>query len=398
MPSINGVLILKFAFAMPIISPHELPLAKAVAGIIGENSFTYLYAIASERERMALGWSLANTPSWCRPMSACVELVNSVDLLYSGIRDLDLFELRALACKPTIYASERWLKPILFPLGISLPGMLKLISKSYFCMVRRIVGLLSSNKLIYFPQGLWAAKDMARLCGLMHGDFRCLFRAPDLEFERVPGGKIWLKDGGDDNRYCLDKMRMWGYFVEPSKFGALTRNSQLTSHNTLRLLWVGRLLRLKRVDTIIKAVGELAKKRNVSLDIYGAGPEENRLKKLAAKYSDAIKFYPPVPIVEVRRLMREHDVYVLSSNAYEGWGAVVSEAMEEGLIVLCSTAAGAGATMLPKECLFGVGDWQMLMEKLWNLPHRVAISDWCVKYAADRLCRFARGVYDEKGS
>ena len=64
---------------------------------------------------------------------------------------------------------------------------------------------------------------MARLCGLMHGDLRCLFRAPKLDFERRPGGRVWLsggvKSGGvEELRSCIEKMRMWGYFVRSSEF------------------------------------------------------------------------------------------------------------------------------------------------------------------------------------
>ena len=121
---------------------------------------------------------------------------------------------------------------------------------------------------------------------------------------------------------------MWGYFVQSSEFrvGSLELNhgihrihgSKACGNEGGKVLWVGRMLKLKRVDTIIKAVGECSKSKKITLDIYGIGPEEAKLNKLAAKYGDKIKFHPPVPINEVRKLMREHDVYVLSSNGYEG--------------------------------------------------------------------------------
>ena len=62
--------------------------------------------------------------------------------------------------------------------------------------------------------------------------------------------------------------------------------------------------------------------------------------------------------------MRSHDVYVLPSNGYEGWGAVVSEALEEGMRVLGTFEAGASATMLPRERLFRAGDWRRLARLL----------------------------------
>ena len=153
----------------------------------------------------------------------------------------------------------------------------------------------------------------------------------------------------------------------------------------VKVLRVGRMLKLKRVDTIIKAVGECSKSKKITLDIYGIGPEEAKLKKLAAKYRDKIKFHPPVPINEVRKLMREHDVYVLSSNGYEGWGAVVCEALEEGMKVIGTYEAGASATILPESNLFHAGDWRRLKMLLEGNVEKVGIGPWTAKSAAEFL-------------
>ena len=158
----------------------------------------------------------------------------------------------------------------------------------------------------------------------------------------------------------------------------------------VQVLWVGRMLKLKRVDTIIKAVGECSKSKKITLDVYGVGPEEARLKKLAAEYGGVIKFYPPVPINEVRKLMREHDVYVLSSNGYEGWGAVVSEALEEGRAVVGTYEAGSSATILPESNLFHAGDWRKLKELLEGDVERVGIGPWTAKSAAEVLTGLTR--------
>ena len=165
---------------------------------------------------------------------------------------------------------------------------------------------------------------------------------------------------------------------------------------TLRLLWAGRMLKLKRVDTVIRAVGGLSTSPawvKIILDIYGSGPDESRLRKIAARYGDAIRFFPPVPIDEIRGVMREHDMLVLASDSNEGWGAVVSEALEEGLKVLGTHEAGASAAMLPKEDLFHAGDWRRLAELLRRCADEKfagtlkgqGIGEWTVRRAADRL-------------
>jgi hypothetical protein len=140
-------------------------------------------------------------------------------------------------------------------------------------MARRIATLLNeSENFYYLPMGIHAARDMARLCGFMNGDWKCLFRAPKLDFERKPGGEIWVSDAQrnvqNSRKYCLDKMRMWGYFVEEG-FGdrGLELGVKECGSEVLKVLWAGRLLKYKRVDTIIKAVGECAKSKKITIDI-----------------------------------------------------------------------------------------------------------------------------------
>ena len=417
----------RFVLFTNVISPHQLPLAKELAAQVGEENFRYIYTERADKDHGGLGWSF-DVPDWCVHASDTDsdEWLENADVLLSGLRCFDLFERRAAKGLTNFYMTERWFKP---PVGI-----FRLLHPRYFGYARRLCRLLESGAVTGLPIGIHAARDMARLCGFVHGKISSLFKAPELDFERKPGGSIWLaqrRRGAE--KYCLDKMRMWGYFVKSSE---IAHNSQFATRNSLKILWVGRLLDWKRVDTIIRAVGELAvssrnrrlsvacdssepsraqasaerlavsdastrfytfctvnhlhvstrsTRLNISLDIYGSGPEEARLKKLAAKYGDIIKFHPPVPIGDVRKLMRAHDVYVLSSNGYEGWGAVVSEALEEGMKVLGTYESGACATMLPDTNLFHAGDWKRLAKLLTNEISPVAIGDWTAQSASNYI-------------
>lgn len=366
------------------ISPHQLPLAKEHAAKVGDGNFRYIYTEVADKDHDDLGWSL-DVPEWCINASdeGADEWLENADVLLSGLRCFDLFERRVKKGLKNFYMTERWFKP---PIGI-----LRLLHPRYFGYARQLCRLLESGAVVGLPIGVHAARDMARLCGLVHGDLRCLFRAPKIDFERKPGGCIAVSGSQlavSAQRYCLDKMRLWGYFVESSKTpnspSQLTQ-SQLTTHNSLKVLWVGRLLKWKRVDTIIRAVGELSNSNSTTatLDIYGTGPEESKLKKLATKYGNVINFYPPLPITEVRKLMREHDVYVMASDAYEGWGAVVSEALEEGMKVIGTYEAGSSATILPESNLFHSGDWKGLLQLLQKDIPRVDIGEWSARKAAE---------------
>jgi glycosyltransferase involved in cell wall biosynthesis len=200
--------------------------------------------------------------------------------------------------------------------------------------------------------------------------------------ELSEGFMYWTKR---ERYYGLHKMRLWGYFVEAElqakkkdKEGQANKSEEDTKFvkpHLLRILWVGRLLYWKRVDGLIRTVVRLLEEgQDVSLQIVGMGTEEIRLKKIAGVWLleqpgrvRGISFSTPVRISEVRHLMRESDVFVLPSNGYEGWGAVVNEAMTEGCAVIASRQSGAGATLINDSkngILFNAGDWRGLHKAL----------------------------------
>ena len=90
--------------------------------------------------------------------------------------------------------------------------------------------------------------------------------------------------------------------------------------------------------------------------------------------------------------MRSYDIYVLSSHGSEGWGAVVSEALAEGMQVVGTHEAGASATVLPESHLFCSGDWRGL-GKLLSVVHtlpREALDVWSVRQAAVNFMKIAQ--------
>ena len=174
----------RIAFLTNIVSPHRIPLATELVAAVGRDNYRYYYTEPFHSEREEMGWGRGESPDWCVQFSGDDDFIASADLFISGLRRWDLISARSEKGLPSIYTSERWFKP-----GF---GFLRIFVPSYFRMAKRFVKMLSSDKPIYyFPQGIYAARDMARLCGLFHGDLRCLFRAPKLDFERRPGGWVW---------------------------------------------------------------------------------------------------------------------------------------------------------------------------------------------------------------
>ena len=94
----------------------------------------------------------------------------------------------------------------------------------------------------------------------------------------------------------------------------------------------------------------------------GAGALKELVKKL--NLEDAVRFSSSVPIAQVRAIMRRHDVMVFASNALDGWGATVSEALEEGVPVVGTVETGAPAALLPANRLFQCGKYRQLADIL----------------------------------
>ena len=342
-----------------IVSPHQLPLARELVRRVGAENYRYVYAEPFHAERAKMGWGDEQEP-WIlseRAQSAeARQWLETCDVLICCLRDLDLVEHRCKNGFLTFYYSERWFKPPI--------GRLRMLVPAYRRMALRFRSLTATYPCFrLLPIGVHAQRDFVRL-GI----------APE-------------------------KMTTWGYFVTPSRRDHSSRPADArTDGRALRVLWVGRLLALKRVDTLFKASAAAAKKIPLELTIVGDGPERPRLEKLAhrlfAKHPESLRFGHSVPIARVRELMAENDVYVLPSNAYEGWGAVVSEALEEGMPVLGTREAGSCATILPRERLFHCGDAralaQLLMAEYEGTLPPCSIAGWTAHDAADRFLEMCR--------
>ena len=325
---------MRVTFYQNSISPHQLPLAREVATVLGGDNVRYVYVADVSSRRLKCGWAnIKESANVCLIHFGAEDsrdwLENS-DLVYSGIRDLALFARRQSKGLKTFYVSERWFKPI--PLGrFLLPGWLRILSPCYLAILIRFV--------------CWQRSDP---------NARCFAIGPDAakDFRRIgiPANKIVS----------------WGYYVDQNvSKGA--RQRPLKRKTEKRILWVGRMVALKRVDTIINALRLLVTKKiqsafTYTLTLVGDGPERNRLKQLS--FGLPVRFLPFQPIEDVRNIMRSHDILVFSSNGLEGWGAVVNEALTEGLVVLGSAAPGACLALLPHNRLFKVGDARSLAKLL----------------------------------
>jgi len=145
------------------------------------------------------------------------------------------------------------------------------------------------------------------------------------------------------------------------------------------ILSVGHLTEEKGMHVLVEALA-LLRKRGLDRDlvIAGAGPEEDRLRRLAARLglADRVRLLGTVERADLGALYRGCAVFALAS-AREGFGIVVLEAMSCARPVVATRAGGIPETVLDGETglLARVGDPGDVADKLAALladPARAA--------------------------
>ena len=208
-----------------------------------------------------------------------------------------------------------------------------------------------------------------------------------------------------------DRIWKWGYFVDvcPEPPGSV-------SDRPLKILWVGRMINWKKVDVLLRATARIQKSpRFGECVIVGDGAERNHLLGLALRLNlqpERVRFQSTVPFKQVRQMMRDSDVYVLSSNRQEGWGAVAGEAMSEGCVLVANEEAGAARDLVADGemgFLYQDGNVEQLAALLERLANNYSLrmkirqqawekmhTLWHPRVAAKRLIALCEGLLGVK--
>lgn len=348
------------------IDHHSLPLAYCLRELLPDGCFAYAGLEPLDNERQALGWSSGEPLPWMLPDALAdknaaefCEWWRGADAVMCSARLYGLMEQRIRGRKYVYYTSERWFKP---PIG--------------------------RFRLLH-PIWAWKALKYRRLAMLPYTHYLAIgaYAATDMQWFCPMSGRLWS----------------WAYFTASS-----TISSSRCRDTGFQVLWAGRMLAWKRVDTLIRAFSEFLKTRpDAKLTLLGDGSEKDRLVRLAADWlpQNACAFLPSVTPVEVREHMRNSHVYVLPSNGYEGWGAVINEAMTEGCVVVASEQTGAGKTLIKDDAtgmLFHCGDERrlagilselgadnQLRQRLANAGKRTIDEIWSPAVGAERFLSVA---------
>ena len=268
---------------------------------------------------------------------------------------------------------------------------------------------IRANGLIGVAQGClarrnleqWIVMEKVNDTGFMGAMRRAEYRRCLRRMLGIVEGILAIGDGTTEwlvqRGWNEQQVYPFAYFLRPPPEGMADRRER----GRLRIVFVGRLIRLKRLELVIEALRRLPE-RDVELTVVGGGAYEGSLRRRArAALGGRVTWLGCVPMGVVQRVMAQADCLVLPSS-YDGWGVVVSEALMVGTPVICSDRCGAAGVV---RCsgqggVFKSGDVAALTKRIevevarggQSAAWRRDLRRWAECLGADAGAAYLRGI------
>lgn len=204
-----------------------------------------------------------------------------------------------------------------------------------------------------------------------------LYRYTDRRMHREAVGGVCATQ---DAETVLRRKGFWGetrvipYGVESLYLDRIDDDSPVRREGYPYIIgYVGRLLRMKGVDLLVRAAARIPDSR---LHLIGGGPQKDELRRLAETLGigDRVRFVGPVPSVEVRREMGKLNVLVLPSRTTWRWseqlGRCLLEAMAVGVPVVAARSGSIPSVVRDAGLVFPEDDLGALVSHLHHLRER----------------------------
>lgn len=288
-----------------ILSPHQLPYIIHLLDNIIVKKVVLISSEDISNERKQMGWdflestNLSNLEIIVNPNSSKIQEIfslyeNDSWHLFSGIRGFKfVFDVFKFSLNYNVKRAIITERPNTFAFGLCNGKPLWL------------------HKIRFFIQDRKYAKYISKVFA-MGEDAVSYFKSVYKNWDVIPFA------------YCTE---------------ASNNNVRFKSEKNVSFCFVGSLSWWKSPESIIKAACIINKKINISY--IGGGKKESYLKKMSIK-KEQIKviFHGFKKNSEIPLLLSNQDVLILPS-IYDGWGAVINEAIQSGLFVICSDKCGA---------------------------------------------------------
>lgn len=315
---------MKLTFVSNYINHHQIPMSNELYRALGAD-YTFVQTEPMAEERKAMGWGITGeTLPYLRyyyeEPEACRQLILTSDIvIFGGVEDERYIEERLASGKPVIRYSERLYRE----------GQWKAVSPR---------GLVKKYK----DHTRYRNKEVYLLCS-------GAYVASDFHIVRAYPGK----------------MLKWGYFTEAKQYdldslfgakGSVTGGAEGSASGIVtggatggvprvpEILFAGRFLPLKHPEYALELAAHLQRQGlPFHLTMVGGGELEEELQRMVSDrgLDNCVTFTGYRKPQEVRAFMERADIFLMTSNYLEGWGAVINEAMNSGCAVIADAKIGA---------------------------------------------------------
>jgi glycosyltransferase involved in cell wall biosynthesis len=291
---------MELVFWEPLVSPHKLGLFEALvlSGKVGKLLQVSQNPLSEERKE--LGWQTTipdSVPTIVAPSDAQV-----LDAIRNSSPDAI-----------HVFSGIHWVPAIVRGIALAIEH-------------KRHFGIMSE------PRGFEGAKGIARLAHswATEGKVR---RHCDFVLAIGRHGPPWFRMAG----YRADRIFPFAYFVGERQSGG-----RRSASSRVRIGFLGRLIHAKGFHLAVEAIRMLGS--DVEFEIAGSGEMEELARGLANERPGSIRFHGALSMADVRDFLGGLDILLVPSlTRDDGWGVVLSEALEAGTAVVASGDLGASA-------------------------------------------------------
>lgn len=328
---------------------HQLSIAKAFSEATGG---CYRFVAMEERPAGIAGRRVLNgeydfvyqNQGQMGFFDEATKIIENADIAIIGgsFSQASLFENRLKANKVTFFAAERILK--------------------------------RGSGFRFFPlKAVRTYRNFGRYSkyGCLHYLCMSAFLPLDFRLSGIPASRMWK----------------WGYFPKTAEavasnlngFGKCWRleegDSAAVSHR-IKLLWLSRLIGWKRPEIAIEVAKRL---RDAGVDFHltiaGDGDRRSAMEDMVHVYGLCgwVSFVGELSPEDVCEVMDAADIYLLTPDRNEGWGATLNEAMAHGCAVVASSIAGATPYLVDDGKNGLVFDWDSV-DSCFSCVKRLALD------------------------
>lgn len=211
-----------------------------------------------------------------------------------------------------------------------------------------------------------------------------------------------------------NKCFKWGYFTQVEPFDFEKAYAQRDSETT-RIMWCARFISWKHPELVVQLAKQLKDSGySFVIDMFGSGEKLDAIKLLASNMGvqDMITFKGNIPNSQVLAEMRNHNIFLFTSDRNEGWGAVLNEAMSNGCVAVAADAIGSVPYLIKHQengMIYKSGSITSLYDNVKYLidnpleryrmsknAYATMQNEWSPQNATKRLLRLMSGLLNEE--